>query len=117
MNLNRFSRRTFIASSAATVVVAAAAPAAPVWAATLHGDGRHDDTNALQALFDGQPVGVAKPNLVAVNTNGRIRLLNGKFRTSRKIRIGAGSDLYCANCAFRIGDGSTAPYPLLQKTR
>jgi len=113
---NHISRRAFIGTGAAASAVAVAGvvplPLARLDAAVLHGDGRHDDTETLQALFDGRPVRVARPGMVASNENGTVRLLNGTFRTRRPIRASSAVNLYSGHCSFRMGDVAS-PYPWL----
>lgn len=53
----------------------------------LWGDGMHDDTLALQAIFDGKPVFGAEP----FSEGGSVYLSGGIYRISSTILIGAGA--------------------------
>lgn len=112
MKLSQISRRAFIGTAAAASA-SMALPYRPAAAATLHGDGVQDDTEALQALFDGHQVRVMKPGMVASNEQGTVRLLNGNFRTRHPIRANSSTNLYTGHCSFRLGDGPALPHPFL----
>jgi hypothetical protein len=94
--------------------VAVAAPSYAAPAPRLHGDGIHDDTDALEALFRGARVELAHNRFTAQNRDGTVRLLNAKFRTRRPVQMDARHNLYAANCTFIMGDGPAVPYPILQ---
>ncbi|MCW3835633.1 hypothetical protein ACFQ1E_06125 [Sphingomonas canadensis] len=117
MDRTNLSRRGLIggtvALGAATLVPLSAA-AAERPAPLLHADGVHDDTEALQALFDGRPVRVAREGVVARNEGGNVRLLNGNFRVSRELAVRDSVDLYSANCSFRLRQGPALPYPMVR---
>jgi hypothetical protein len=94
--------------------VAVAGPSMAAPTPRLHGDGIHDDTNALEALFRGARVDVAGERFTAQNSDGTVRLFNAKFKTTRPVRVEAGVNLYAANCTFIMNDGPAVPYPILK---
>lgn len=110
------TRRSFVCSAACTAAIVSAGPALALAPQRLHGDGIHDDTDALEALFAGQPVVTDREALIAQRDGANIRLLNGKFLIRRPVRIRKGMNLYSANCSFRVNDGAMAPYPILTNT-
>jgi len=113
LNTNKMSRRAFVGTTVA-VAAAAALPLQSLRAAVpLYGDGVHDDTDALQALFDGHPVRPMQAGMVARNENGTVRLLNGSFQMREPIRTNASTNLYSGHCSFRLKDGPASPYPWL----
>lgn len=112
------TRRGFVAATAsATVATVAAVTAAPAYSAVvtprLYGDGIHDDTDALEHLLRGGTVAVASNRVTAEYDQGTVRLLNGKFRTRRALRMSSDLHLYAPNCTFVVADGPAMPYPIL----
>lgn len=83
------TRRNFIKLLGASLCVAAA----PSFVTTehkfqiftLHGDGITDDTEAIQALFDGKEVTFG--GTVLKEVDGVIRIPSGVFKIDNKIRI------------------------------
>lgn len=61
------------------------APKPSAW--TLYGDGETDDTDALQALFDGHEV-LDRAGVVQVSGPGYLVVENGRFRVCRTVEIG-----------------------------
>jgi hypothetical protein len=110
---HNISRRTFVGTSAA-LSAATLLPFQSLHGATkLYGDGVHDDTDALQALFDGRSVQPMKAGLVARHENGTVMLLNGSFRVREPIQVKASTNLYSGHCSFRLQDGPASPHPFL----
>jgi|GEM_PF-1150359 len=111
---NNISRRGFMGVTGAAIgAMAVPVSLAAMEPVTLHGDGVHDDTEALEALFAGRPVRVVKEGVVARNENGTVRLINGNFRTRSPIRAYSDTNLYCGHCTFRVGETTASPYPML----
>lgn len=52
---------------------------------TLYGDGKHDDTSALQAMIDGRPYYDKRRRFVRVNTIGTVLLPAGIYVVSQTI--------------------------------
>jgi hypothetical protein len=105
------TRRSVLAGAA--VLSAAAVLPTSQAVATLHADGIHDDTEALQALFDGKRVRVARDGVTARNEGGLVRLIGGSFRQRRPIRVRSDTNLYCGHCSFQLVDGAALPNPIL----
>lgn len=109
------SRRGFVAASGALTAAVLSTPAYSLTARpTLYGDGVHDDTDALEALFANRPLTVMNDRLTAAESNGTVRLLNGKFNIRRPLKLEDGVNLYSANCSFSVNGGPSAPYPILR---
>lgn len=85
------SRRAFLGGALA--LTAAVAVPIPAFARetlalpVVYGDGVHDDTAGLQALFDGKPVIMQGERVQIDRAIGRVEF-NGTFRTSATIHIG-----------------------------
>lgn len=91
----KLGRRTFIGAA----MSAAALSAMPAMAApplTIHGDGKADDTAAIQALLDGTPVMMGGQIIKPVD--GNVRLSDGLFRISKTLKVTRSS--YIENCVF-----------------
>ena len=87
------NRREFmmIAGSLAVVSTTGTATADEALGApipVLMGDGMTDDTAALSALFSGRRVQLGAPGRFALTRglDGRVTLIGGRFRTSRRFR-------------------------------
>ena len=52
----------------------------------LYGDGVHDDSEALEALFNGPPVDATK-GLIRRLSGGCVMLCNGTFRLTKPVRL------------------------------
>lgn len=91
------SRRWFL-GGALGVATAAVLPKGSAYAATLYGDGIHDDTKGLQALLDGKPVLVKAEGIVAQQSDGRVVLSCGSFRISDTIYVRAKNEI--THCSF-----------------
>jgi len=84
MNKREFVQRFFIAGVVLTVPFK--------WAYgkiqhRLYGDGKADDTVALQALLDGEPV--IMPNGQTIQHNGDLtQIPNGTYRTTQTLNLG-----------------------------
>lgn len=83
------SRRSFLGGllvlSAAIAVPAEALTLAP--AALIYGDGIHDDTDGLNALFRGEPVHFVNDNATVRSGGGMVYLSGGTYRISDTIRF------------------------------
>lgn len=81
------SRRLFLGGALALTgaAIASAAQAAPS-VPRLRGDGIHDDTFALQTLFNGQPV-IVESSEVRASRGGRITLNGGRFLVSDTLTL------------------------------
>lgn len=76
--------RRFFLKAVATAAAVIAAPIA--WVRTrlkLRGDGVTDDTEAIQALADGEPVEMPDGSIQQIGTDGVIHLPAGRFNISR----------------------------------
>jgi len=117
MNKTQLSRRGFIGATGGAIIGAAMIPSALEAAEIpiLHADGVHDDTHALEALFAGRLVQVARDNVVARYENGTVRLINGHYLTSRPVQVREDPNVYTGHCTFRVAGGPALPYPTLQQ--
>jgi len=81
------SRRWFL-KGALAVTAATVIPMQKVlaFAPKIYGDGIADDTEGLQALFDGKPVDILN-DCVRVLTNDGVRLNGGVFRVTSTLSI------------------------------
>ena len=100
------SRRSFL-RGVLTVTAGAVLPAMPAFAAipVLHGDGFTDDTEALQALFDGRPfrtLDSLREGFMAMVDEGVLYLRGGSFAVSKTINVHCGKDqhLMITDCSF-----------------
>ena len=108
------SRRSFLGglltvSAVAAVPIAKLLPTVP----QLWGDGDHDDTAALQALFDRKQVEIMNDcaRLTAYGERSVIHLRGGVFRLSRTLVMRSGiflSDMR-VECARDFHGGPTSP--------
>jgi hypothetical protein len=81
------SRRSLL-GDILSVPVAMIAARAPAFAPVLRADGIHDDTDALQGLFDGRPF-IAERATVLRNAAGDVLIRGGEFRFTRVLRLPA----------------------------
>lgn len=85
------SRRSFLggvlALTAAATIPLASAGAAPL----IVGDGIHDDTAGLQALFDGKPFRIAGEGIAYRLRDGEAFFSGGTFRVSKTLHLRPGS--------------------------
>lgn len=84
------------------------------WSPTLHGDGVHDDTAALRALFNGRPYHDATKGRLHVRHDGAFVLTGGTYRITDTVAIEPaprprGS---ATMCVFR-GDDLPTGHPML----
>ena len=86
------SRRSFLRGTLSLTVLAATGLPVGAGIPTIHGNGVDDDTDGLQALFDGKPVHVEGETVVA--TDGY--LSGGSFVVSRTLTL--------AGKRFQFGD-------------
>lgn len=89
------SRRWFM-GGALGVAAAAVMPLGAAYDAVLYGDGIHDDTAALQALFDGRPVYVKNDGVVLKSNDGHISLKGGNYKISETLNIAPGKTIQLA---------------------
>lgn len=108
--MNQPSRRGFLGS----ILALAAAPSIvradslmPLFVErqlTLWGDGVHDDTDALQSLFDGRSVKSMNPAVLAAVLDGRVFLSRGIYVVRRTLHIRQPIDM------GRLRINSAAPF-------
>ncbi len=84
--MNRRSLLGGILSVPAAMVLAKAPLSIPV----MVGDGEHDDTLALQALFDGKPFSAERLTVLR-NLDGDVLIRGGVFRITRTLKLSAPS--------------------------
>lgn len=106
MDLNR---RSFLGGMIAAFGVASLpAIASTVPVPVIYGDCIHDDTDGLQALFDGKPFRVAgSAETMAVRRRGYIQL-EGTFKISRTLHLGRSKNSPNVS-SQQIGIIATAP--------
>lgn len=76
---------------------------------TLYGDGRHDDSDAIEALFQNRSVTFPADAGydVAPDINGRLGIIGGEFLLLRgDIDLSGGNNLHFENVYFK-GPGAT----------
>lgn len=85
------TRRSFLGGAVAVATVAAVAPVFPVSPLPiLYGDGKHDDTLALQALLDKQPViDGTSSEVIVVGEHGHVFIQGGVYLVSDTLHIRA----------------------------
>jgi hypothetical protein len=97
------SRRSFFGGA----LVLAAAVSAPVLARenipTLWGDGRHDDTRALQAMLDGKAVRMGEAGEVVRSEGGMIYLTKGTYLISDTLVFRDTQDITVRGVTFQAG--------------
>ena len=69
----------------------------------LHGDGIHDDTEALSALFSGQPFKTAGDSFAPLYEDGWAALKGGKYLVTAPIKASARS-IYMTRATVRMID-------------
>ncbi len=84
MTRKEFMKKFGFAVVAVSVVGLSSTKAEPI--PILYGDGVHDDTEALQALFDGQKVRTADGSIFK-EQNGVVHLPAGEYNLITKLRI------------------------------
>ncbi len=97
------SRRSFLRGTLALAAVAATARytfALPV----IKGDGRHDDTDGLTALFNGEPFVTENEAIVDMVEDGSYIINRGTFYISRTLRFRAGRSGIITESKFRVAD-------------
>ncbi len=103
----RPTRRGFLgallAASAAPAIVKAES-LMKIWVPprlTLWGDGLHDDTAALQALLDGNPVRAMFNGVAEVTPGGVVVLSRGVFKTSAPLVVRGDTKARISDSHFR----------------
>lgn len=83
----QLSRRTFIVTGLSAPILPAVAVGSTVMIPILRGDGIHDDTKAVTALFSGKPLHLtSNPTFrVARLENGSVTLIGGTFRVHKNV--------------------------------
>lgn len=102
MNL---SRRSFLGGALALMAAPVVAKYIPILP-RLVGDGHHDDTAGLNALFAGEPVDIVRDVARVFDESpfGSVRLIGGIFRITGPVSIVNRSDFEIAESVF-IGQG------------
>jgi hypothetical protein len=95
------SRRSFLGGILALTAVAVAPKVMAEPLPRIVGDGVHDDTAGLQALFDGNPF-TADPRYGVqwVELEDGLRLTGGKFRLTETVRIVGRKHFVIEGCRF-----------------
>lgn len=97
------SRRQFLCGAAALAVSASAVPIGAMAGPVLYGDGLHDDADALNSLFAGNPVTILN-DAVEVRDDGVFILRGGRFLIGKTINI-TGVDCHIEDCEFLQNGG------------
>lgn len=109
------TRRGFL-KGVLTVGAVAALPALALHGMpTLWGDGIHDDTEALQALFDGKEV-IHGDNVIVRRCAGDFRLAGGTFRISKTLEINGMHGGLITNVTITSDRGFDGPIFLVKDT-
>ena len=83
-------RRAFVFGAGATLIAAPKLMASPL--PTIHGDGRQDDWEGLQALLEGRPVRIVSGDTFAPGK--RPTVCGGRFFISRPLVVKGDAVLY-----------------------
>lgn len=97
------SRRSFLGGAIVAVAVATLPLGRLTGVPIIWGDGFHDDTAGLQALFDGRPFRVADERAGrCYQSAGSVHLAGGHYRLSDTLEVGRnGQTAEIVGCSFR----------------
>lgn len=101
------SRRWFL-GGALGVAAASVLPLGAGYDAVLYADGIHDDTDALQAMFEGKPVYVKSDQVVVAATKHDVKIIGARLRMTRTLDATClardGRKIHFDSCHFFIDE-------------
>lgn len=93
---------TFLGGAIAAGIVAAAGITLPLNRPQIWGDGIHDDTEGLQALFDGKRVDVVADDVTIIQAEW-IEIRGGNFKISKPLIVARSDmEIRLENCHFML---------------